>query len=375
VNVALIVQPVPGSATSSSRITTSAFPASPITTDAGGCTASQLVPVQTGLVDNFAQPTAWPTPLAIQVFDNCGSAVGSGQVVVTFSNGDPPLALGLTNASTGLYSGTWTPRSTSPQVTITARVTAAGLPTATTRITGEVTANAVPLLSQGGSVHIYNPLVGGAVGQGTILEVYGTHLSTSAMNAPSLPLTTTLNGTSVIVGGIPASLYYVGPNQIDAEVPFELVQGNQYQIVVSSNGALSTPDNLSVTAVTPGIASVHSTGSIVAQHADSTPISTAAPAAPGDVIVMYLAGLGATDVTVADGAPSPFSPLAHPLVTPVLTMNGTQVPLDFVGLTPGLVGLYQINVRVPATMPNGDVSVVVSQNGAASNTAILPVHN
>ena len=58
-----------------------------------GCTATQLIPTQTGLVGNFSLPTAWPTPLQINVIDDCGKAVANGQVVTTFSNGDPPLVL------------------------------------------------------------------------------------------------------------------------------------------------------------------------------------------------------------------------------------------------------------------------------------------
>ncbi len=74
---------------------------------------TQLVPTQTGLVNNFAQPAAWPTPLTIMLVNDCGLAVSNGQVVATFSNGDPPLALAATDTTSGIYSGTWTPRNTS----------------------------------------------------------------------------------------------------------------------------------------------------------------------------------------------------------------------------------------------------------------------
>ena len=77
------------------------------------CAPSQLVPTQTGLANNFAQPTSWPTPLAVLLVDDCGQPVASGQVVATFSNGDPPLALSAgDSAGSGIYAGTWTPRNT-----------------------------------------------------------------------------------------------------------------------------------------------------------------------------------------------------------------------------------------------------------------------
>jgi len=372
VNVTLIVSPV-GGATGVTGISTSSL--RPDTT--ATCTPTQLVPTQTGLVSNFAQPTSWPTPLSITMFNNCGSAVGNGQIVATFSNGDPPLALGLVNSSTGLYSGTWTPRATSQQVTVTATATAPGFTSTVARITGQVVANSAPLLAPGGTLHIYNPLVGAAIGQSTILQIYGTSMSASPTVANAVPLATKLNGTQVIIGGIPAPLYFVSPGQIDALLPSELTPGSNYQVVVNANGALSTPTTIQVTGATPGIAAFAS-GQIVAQHGDYSLVSETSPAKPGEYLVIYLAGLGQTGVTVADGAPSPAPSdltLLSPLIPPTLTLNGTGIPIYFSGLTPGYVGLYQMNFQVPTDAPNGDLSLVVSQAGSASNATILPVHN
>lgn len=77
---------------------------------------------------------------------------------------------------------------------------------------------------------------------------------------------------------------------------------------------------------------------IIEQHVDSTLISNTSPAFPGQYLILYLSGMGGTAVPVASGNPSPSTPLAHPVVTPVLTLNGQPVPFDFVGLTPGTVG-------------------------------------
>ncbi len=371
VNVTMIIS-ANGTVSSSGRISASGIaPAS-----GGACTSSQLVPTQTGLVNNFAQAAAWPTPFSISVMDNCGTAVANGQVITTFSNGDPPLALQLVNASTGLYSGTWTPRATSSQVSVTATVTAPGFAnSAITRITGEVVANGAPLLAPNGVLHIYNPQVGAAIGQGTILQIYGSNLSGPPAGATTTPLKSSLGGTSVIIGGYPAALYYVSANQIDAQLPFELTPGNNYQVVVSAGGALSTPATVQLSAATPGIAAFPS-GLIVAQHSsDSSLISESSPAAPGEYIVMYLSGVGAVTSPVADGVVTPLDPLSYATITPTLTLNGVSIPIYFTGLTPGDVGLYQIDVQVPQNTPNGDASLVVSQNGSPSNVTILPVHN
>jgi uncharacterized protein (TIGR03437 family) len=338
------------------------------------CTPKQLVPTQIGLVTNFAQGAALPTPLAIRILQDCGAPVGNAQVIARFSNGDPPLKLALTDSSLGLYSGTWTPRSISPQVTVTATVTAAGYTAATAQITGLVGATGAPLLTPGGVVHIYNPLLGGAVAQGTILAIYGSNLAPLSATDSGAPLPVMLGGTSVTIGGIPAPLYYVAPSQIDAQLPFELLPGNQYEVIVNSAGALSTPGSIDVSAAAPGIAALPN-GQIIAQHADYSLVSPSSPAKSGEYLVIYLAGLGMTDSAVADGAASPSSPLARPLITPVLTLNGDTVPVYFAGLTPGFVGLYQMNFQVPANTMNANVQLVVTQGGVASNRTILPVQN
>ena len=241
-------------------------------------------------------------------------------------------------------------------------------------VSGQVVAGSVPLLTPGGTLHIYDPLPGGALGQGTVLQIYGSNFSASSAQATALPLPTTLGGTSVTIGGIAAPLYYVGPNQIDAQLPHELTPGNSYQVMVNSNGVLSMPDTIHVTTATPGIAAFAS-GQIVAQHADYSLVTESSPAVPGEYLVIYLSGLGLTDNILADGAQTPPSPALTPLIAPTLTLNGVSIPIYFSGLTPGYAGLYQMNFQIPLNTPNGDIQLVVSQGGSASNRAILPVHN
>ncbi len=123
VNVTLIVASTGGTGGGSALPTLS----SNAVPRAGGCTPSRLVPAQTGLVQSFFAPAGWPTPLSVLLFDDCGSVVNNGQIVATFSNGDPPLALPLANPSQGIYSGTWSPASPSSQVTINVTASAAKL--------------------------------------------------------------------------------------------------------------------------------------------------------------------------------------------------------------------------------------------------------
>ena len=58
-------------------------------------------------------------------------------------------------------------------------------------------------------------------------------------------------------------------------------------------------------------------------------------------------GGGAVTPPVAAGQPAPSSPLSTTLTTPLVSINGQNAAVSFSGLTPGYVGLYQINVIVP----------------------------
>ena len=100
-------------------------------------------------------------------------------------------------------------------------------------------------------------------------------------------------------------------------------------------------------------------------HANGSAVSSESPAKPGETLVMYAVGLGNTNPAVATGAPSPASPLTfvqeafklHYDFQPNSTPSpGVQAPSTgdpaptpapvFVGLSPGFVGLYQVNFVV-----------------------------
>ncbi len=338
------------------------------------CIATQIVPTQTGLVNNFSASASTPTPVEIGLVDDCGNPVTTGQIVTTFSNADSPLVLNLENSSSGLYSGTWTPLTSGSQVIVTATATAPGFVAATARISGAVMPNVAPALAPNGTLHVFTPEVGAPLAPGTIVQIYGSSLATQTMAATAAPLPTNLGGTSVIVGGLPVPLFFVSPAQVNAQLPFELAPGQPYQVIVSNNGALSTPESIQSIAATPGVASLPS-GYADAQHAsDGSAVTQASPAKPGEYIVIYLAGMGPTTIPVPSGAEAPSNPLARTVAAPTITLNSEPVSFLFSGLTPGLAGLYQIDLQVPADAQDGDLSLVVNQPGFQGSPVILPVH-
>jgi len=174
------------------------------------------------------------------------------------------------------------------------------------------------------------------------------------------------------VGALAAPLYYLSDAQLNVQLPAELQPNREYTIVVQANGGLTLPDTITTTAVNPGIA-VGSDGTSIAQHADYSLITSGAPATAGEAITLYLVGMGATNPAVASGAASPSGPLASVVTAPTVTIGGAQATILFAGLTPGAVGLYQINVTVPAGLSSGQQPVVITQGGAMANAATLPL--
>ncbi|MBS1877826.1 MAG: fibronectin type III domain-containing protein, partial [Acidobacteria bacterium] len=357
VNVTLIV----GANNASGQITTQA-----------GCVPASIIATQVGLVHNFQQQAGWPTPLALKLVNDCGSPVTSAEVTAGFSNGDPPLAFTPVDSVSGIFAATWTPRGVSSQVTIDARASVAGLSPATVRIVGQVAANPPPILAENGALQIFAPTVGEPLAPGSAIQIYGTNLAPEIALAPNGTLPVILKGVSVWIGGLPAPLYYVSPNQIDAQIPFDLEPGRRYQIQVANPGGQSTAGWIQLVSVAPDIAATDA-GFALAEHTDYRLISAGSPARPGETVILYLAGMGVTTPRVDSGVPSPAGGTAQPAVSPTLTVNGSPVTIDFAGLSPASVGLYQVNFRVPADAPAGLSKIVVTQGTQQSNAVYLPV--
>lgn len=337
-----------------------------------GCTPASLVMTYTGLTNEFSTPASWPGAIVIALADNCGGAVTNGDVVASFSNGDAPIQLSLSDPVSGSYSATWVPQHSGSQVSINAQATATGLAPATASLIGTVAPNLAPVINKNGIVNGLNPQVGAALAPGTIVQIYGSGLAASAATPSQVPLPTTIQGTSVLIGGLPAPLYYISDSQINAQIPFELAPGHEYPVIVTAGSSYTVPQTIELAPLAPGVARLPD-GSVIAQHSDFTLVTDSSPAQPGEYLVAYLVGMGLTDVQVPDGSASPSSPLASVAVAPGVTLNGEAVHVAFAGLTPGGVGLYQINFQVPADAASGDLVLQVAQQGALANAGTIAV--
>jgi uncharacterized protein (TIGR03437 family) len=100
------------------------------------------------------------------------------------------------------------------------------------------------------------------------------------------------------------------------------------------------------------------------------------PATAGNPVVIYCVGLGAVNPGITAGMVSTGSPLQYANANVTVTFGNLTVAAGFAGLTPGEVGLYQINATIPAGVPTGNqVPVTISAGGASSSSQIyMAIH-
>jgi uncharacterized protein (TIGR03118 family) len=216
----------------------------------------------------------------------------------------------------------------------------------------------------------------------TWISVQGVNLSstTRSWDAGDFvdgALPTELDGVSVTLNGQPAYISYISPTQINVLIPTGTAQGPA-QLQTVNNGLTSGTVTVQVQLVSPAFFLFSDAKHIAATHADGTPIGPAGllpnstPAKPGEIVILYANGFGQTTPPIPDGklvtSPAPLTML------PTVTFGGAMAHVAFAGLISP--GLYQINVTVPATTPDGDIPVVAQVQGQASpSNAVIAVQH
>ncbi len=201
----------------------------------------------------------------------------------------------------------------------------------------------------------------GAPSPGSLISVYGAGFGQDELTqAGGLPLPTSLSGLSLLVNGQPAPLLAVTPWQINAQLPQTMAPGGTMFQVRYASGTATLPVSADVKIASPASfvfpftqnrlfytqAAAFHAGTAVAADMDH-------PAAAGETLETYGLGLGITDPVVDAGVASPNSPPARARQTPRVQIGGRDATVTFAGLTPGLVGVYQVNAVVPTGLKPG----------------------
>jgi len=196
--------------------------------------------------------------------------------------------------------------------------------------------------------------------------IFGTDLASAPATAQNVPLPPSLGGVSVSVAGIPAPLLYVSQTQINFLIPFEAPAGGTADVTVSSGDTAIASYSIPLAQDAPAIFTQNAQGTGPALV--FTPSFVAQPTvASGDVVILYAAGLGATNPP-ADSFSGATAGTLNWVVDALDIYVGEQ-KLDasdilFAGLAPGFPGIYQLNVKVPAGLATD--RLYMTQGGAQS---------
>ncbi len=211
------------------------------------------------------------------------------------------------------------------------------------------------------------------VGANTWTSIFGGGLASTirswaATDFTGTKMPTVIDGVGVTVNGEAAYVSYVSPMQLNFLTPTDIPAG-PVQIQVTNNGEVSANVTATMQTVAPGffwlagnkyIAATHANGSLIGPT--NLVAGATSPATRNETIVFYGAGFGVTSPAAPNGS-TLTTPL--PLVTlPTVTIGGAQAQVTYGGLVG--VGLYQINVVVPASVSSGDNAVVASVGGQQS---------
>ena len=210
------------------------------------------------------------------------------------------------------------------------------------------------------------------VSPGGLISIFGTNLTKVAVGLDGWAgrvLPSSLNGTSVTIGGKNAAILYVGPGQINAQVPSDVAAGQQPVVVKNAVGA-STALTVTVAPAAPAI--FFAPVAAVLKNADFSLVGASNPAKAGDVLLVYATGLGATSAALPTGTLVPATTTANTTVPVTATIGGKSATVAYAIASPGFAGLYQVAVTVPSGV-SGLSEIVLTQGTVNSNSVTIPV--
>ena len=221
------------------------------------------------------------------------------------------------------------------------------------------------------------------VASGAFVSIYGSNFtplpgddwSNAIMNGQ---LPAALDGVRVTIGGKLAYINYITPGLINVQAP-DVGTGPVDVVVTTDFGSSATFSAASQT-YSPAFFAWPG-NQPVATHLDysfavknGTFPQATVPAKPGEVITLWGTGFGPTNPFVPAGqVPTAVAPQTQNPVS--VTLGGTSVPVIAAVLST-YPAFYQIEIKIPDGMPDGDYAVVATVNSIQSpaNTLLAIQH-
>jgi uncharacterized protein (TIGR03437 family) len=233
-----------------------------------------------------------------------------------------------------------------------------------------------PAVNNGGVVNLADYTA--AMAPGSLVSIFGRNLGSPAV-AGSTPLPGILDGACVTLNNQPIPLLMTSPGQINAQIPPELAAGRYTMVVRSIDKKSSAPaQQVTIAKVAPAVFVDPVSRRAAVFHSDGRWVTKEDPAQRDEVLLLYALGLGATKGGQAKaGQASPASPLA--VVPDVDVFFGDPrykeagIIVEWAGLAPGFVGLYQINLRVPGAHISGQALPITLRVGTVDSSLKGPL--
>jgi uncharacterized protein (TIGR03437 family) len=222
-----------------------------------------------------------------------------------------------------------------------------------------------------------NGVVNGASFQPGIVSnswatILGTNLAsvtdTWANSIVNGKLPAALDGVTVTIGGKPAYLYYVSPNQINLLAPD--IPAGSVQVAVTTAAGTNATFTATSAQYGPAFFSWPGTQAVATRQDFSFAVKngtfdgvTTVPAKPGDVIILWGTGFGPTSPATPVGVQVPGNQTYSTSTAPQVTINNVPATVYGAALAPGFAGLYQIAIQVPGSLADGDWPVTASIGG------------
>jgi uncharacterized protein (TIGR03437 family) len=354
----------------SSSTTTVTSPGLPTTTSSSARPVSQAAAISATSYALFTQPVLSSTtatasdPGEVQFVD-----ATTGSVTRTFS-----VLEGPESTVTGTARATIPPRTLviDPTQTYAYSITTSGI--SVIPLTAPPAMN-IPKVTANGVVNLASYQT--AVAPGSLVSIFGSNLGASG-SFISTPLPTVLGGTCVTLNNVAIPLELTSSGQINAQIPVNLAAG-KYPLVIRSisNQTESASTTVTVAKYAPAVFVAGDGQAAIVKASDGSFVNAKNPATRDQDLIIYATGLGTTTGgAVTSGNPAPSSPLAVTATVQVFfgNPNFSQSPVivEWSGLVPGLIGVNQINVRIPGTHMNGDMLPVTLKIGGISSPVSGP---
>jgi uncharacterized protein (TIGR03437 family) len=178
-----------------------------------------------------------------------------------------------------------------------------------------------------------------------------------------------LGRTKVWFDGNQGAIAAITPTQINVFAPSGIDPGKSVSISVQVDTAVSAAVTLPIAKAAPGLSTLDQSGSgpAAALNQDGSVNSAANPAARGTIVSLFGTGEGRVSPALLLGDVSVSAPFSVPDEPVTVAIGGVNADVAYAGAAPLLpIGVFQINVRIPDSIPAGAAQVVVSVGGVAT---------